>query len=132
MRDMPNTYVRRATGPWEDQDGESMLSGDEAVATALLLVRQLIRLAHTRENPFGSLATASALLNQFGPDVLDGTRFDQWCADHVRAGEGGRLQLPPMLTAARVAEQWMTGGIVDQPNPLQAFLTAAGVLVGSG
>ena len=132
MRDMPNTYIRRATGPWEDQDTEGMLSGDEVVAAALLLVRQLIRLARTRENPFGSLATACAALNQFGPDVLDGTRFDQWRAEHVRAGEGGRLRLPPVLTAAHIAEQWMTGGIVEQPNPLQALLAAAGVLVGSG
>jgi hypothetical protein len=73
------------------------------MATALLLVRQLIRLARTREDLFGSLATASALLNQFGPDVIDGMRFDQWRADHVGAGEGGRFQLPPLLTAARIA-----------------------------
>jgi hypothetical protein len=132
MRDMPNTYIRRATGPWEDQDAEGMLSGDAAVAAALLLVRQLIRLARTREDPFGSLAMASAVINQFGPDVLDGIRFDQWRAEHVKGGEGGRLQLPPLLTAARIAEQWMTGGIVDQPNPLHALLAAAGVLVGSG
>ena len=37
-----------------------------------------------------------------------------------------------MLAAARAAERWMTAGIVELPNPLQALLAAAGLLVGSG
>src|SRR5438067_13779672 len=109
-----------------------MLSGEEAAATALLLARQLMRLARTREDPFGSLAETSALLNQFGPDVLDGARFDEWRAEHGGRGQGARLQLPSLLMAARMTEQWMTGGIVEFPNALQALLAAAGVLVGSG
>ena len=73
VRDLPNTYARRATRPWEDQDADGLMAGDPAVATALTLARLLQRLARTREDPFASLATASATLNQFGPELLDGT-----------------------------------------------------------
>src|SRR5207302_1492856 len=66
MRDMPNTYLRRGTRQWEDQDAEGMMTGDQAAATALTLARQLVRLARSREDPFGSIANASAVLNQFG------------------------------------------------------------------
>jgi hypothetical protein len=142
MRDMPNTYVRRGTRAWEDQDAEGMMTGDPSVATALMLARQLVRLTRTREDPFGSIASASAVLNQFGPEVLDSTRFEQWRADIVqsaapisKAGEvegQGAHCLPPLLTAALAAERWMSGGIVDLPNPMQALLAASGFLVGSG
>jgi DNA-binding transcriptional ArsR family regulator len=37
-----------------------------------------------------------------------------------------------VLAAAHAAERWMTAGIVELPNPLQALLAAAGLLVGTG
>ncbi len=142
MRDMPNTYVRRGTRAWEDQDAEGMMTGDQSVATALMLARQLVRLARTREDPFGSVASASAVLNQFGPEMLDSARFEQWRADIVRSAEPvpkasevegqGAHPLPPLLVAALAARRWMSGGIVDLPNPMQALFAAAGFLVGSG
>jgi len=141
MRDMPNTYVRRGTRAWEDEDAEGMMTGDQSVATALMLARRLVRLARTREDPFGSLASASAVLSQFGPEVLDSARFEQWGADIVLSAEPiskaseeglGTNHLPPLLIAALAAKRWMCGGIVDLPNPMQALLAAAGLLVGSG
>jgi hypothetical protein len=142
MRDMPNTYVRRGTRAWEDQDTEGMMTGDQVVANALILARQLVRLGRTREDPFGSIATASVVLNQFGPEMLDSARFEQWRAGIVQSAEPmskaaeiegqGAHPLPPLLTAALAAEWWMTGGIVDLPNPMQALLAAAGFLVGNG
>jgi hypothetical protein len=142
MRDMPNTYVRRGTRAWEDQDAEGMMTGDQSVATALMLARQLVRLARTREDPFGSAASASAVLNQFGPEMLDSARFEQWRADIVWSAEPvpkasavegqGAHPLPPLLVAALAAERWMSGGIVDLPNALQALFAAAGFLVGNG
>lgn len=141
MRDMPNTYVRRGTRAWEDQDAEGIMTGDQSLATALMLARQLVRLARTREDPLGSLASASAVLSQFGPEVLDSARFNQWRANIVLSAkpivepseEGqGTNHLPPLLIAALAAEQWMSGGIVDLPNAMQALFAAAGFLVGSG
>jgi hypothetical protein len=142
VRDMPNTYARRATRPWEDQDTDGLMAGDPAVSTALTFARLLQRLARTRDNPFANLETASATVNQFGGDMLDGTCFAHWRGEIMGlvgaasgaaggAGEGGR-PLPPALAAARAAERWMTAGIVELPNPLQALLAAAGLLVGTG
>ena len=142
VRDMPNTFARRATRAWEDQDFHQLLAGDAAVATALILARVLQRLARTGENPFTSFANASATLGQLAPEPLDGSRFAQWrteiglaaaaSADETGAGEGGRARLPPLLAAARAAEGWIGAGIVELPNPLQALLAAAGILVDSG
>src|SRR2546430_866882 len=120
MRDPPNTYVRRGTRAWEGQGTAAMMAGDQRGTTALRLARQLARLARTREDPFASLAGASAALHRFGPVVLDGTRFAQWRAEiagdagatlddgAARGGQGSDAErLPPLLVAARAAEHWM-------------------------
>src|SRR5690349_2243874 len=44
------------------------------------------------------------------------------------AGEGGR-PLPPLLRAARMAEQWLTGGIVACPTALQALFAALALFI---
>jgi hypothetical protein len=145
MRDLPNTYVRHGTRAWEEQGTTAMMAGDQLVTTALVLARQLARLAGTHEDPFASLAEASVALNRFGPAVLDGTQFARWRAEIARSagmthdnsaasgGEGDDAQrLPPLLVAARVAEGWMSAGIVDLPSPWQALLAATGSLVSSG
>src|SRR5205085_609189 len=83
VRDLPNTYARRATRPWEDQDTDGLMAGDPAVATALTFARVLQRLARTRDNPFANLETASATVNQFGGDMLDGICFAHWRGETV-------------------------------------------------
>lgn len=145
LREMPNTYARRATHAWEDQDFSGLLAGETAVATPLTLARVLQRLARSREDRFGSFATASTTLSQFAPEPLDASRFAAWRSERqdkigarletASAGERGRHRdppLPPLLAAALAAESWMTAGIADIPTARQALLAATGLLVATG
>jgi hypothetical protein len=124
---MPNTF----DGPlWRDaEDLPALAEGEQAVTLALHLVRMLAALPR-RHDPLASPETAAIMLGPFGARALDPARFTAWRRACL-ADETGPTALPPLLAAARVAETWMTAGIVDQPDAIQALAVAALHLVRS-
>jgi len=126
---MPNTL----DGPpdlWRDaEDLPALAEGEQAVTLALHLVRMLAALPH-RHDPLASPESAAIMLGPLGARELEPARFTAW--RHACLADGaGPTALPPLLAAAHVAETWMTAGIVDQPDAIQALAVAALHLVRS-
>jgi hypothetical protein len=142
-RVMPHTYGggERQAG-WDAQPFDAMADADRAVADALALARLLRQLAASKKDRFATAADAEAALSAFGAGALDALRFAQWRAAFApapvsprrfaRAGQGRGDKVPALLLAALAAPAWLESGVAIFPTPLQALLTAVGLLARSG
>jgi len=122
---MPNTFDGSPDLWRAGDDLPALAEGEQAVTLALHLVRLLAALPR-RHDPLANPETAAIMLGPLGARVLDPARFIAW-----RTACLADSALPPLLAAARAAETWMTAGIVDQPDAIQALAVAALHLVRS-
>ena len=136
-RALPHTMAQPSgCQAWTDPPLETLPDTEQAIADALALARLLPRLPGAGPHPFTSTTSATAALTGLGANI-DQEPLAAWWDAHAPASPPPRrygarraaVPLPRLLAGAVAAAAWMTCGITDRPEPVQALLAAFGRLV---
>src|SRR5262249_33992569 len=137
-RALPHTMAQPSgRQAWTDPPLETLPDTEQAIADALALARLLPRLPGGRPHPFTSAPSATAALTAPGANT-DRPSVAFWWEAPAPASPPPRrygarraaMPLPRLLAGTVAAAAWMTCGITDRPEPVEALLAAFGRLVG--